>query len=220
MSSQLSERDQAVIELIENDSDGELDAEDYRETIQSLTDRMDEMETEVATLRTKVDTVTNRLFSRVDDLESQVDATGDDDVPPIVRKARMTPEEREDNLSKSEHLAVLLHEFWDEIRWEMGATGTDIHGNDLDTKFGVDTKSKANAKYSPSKLKYRLKEYANHDLHSMQVYRALQRLAKDSGGSEYTKNGRVEIRGGTYEYREVATPDGKDTRRVVWRDAE
>lgn len=176
----------------------------------------------------------DRVCERLDDLEVRLDDTQpvEPDGPPIVQYANIPADERAELLDTSEQIAVTLHVNWRDIAWDLGGGGS-IHGTSLTAdgrlereasqqKVGVDTKAKAAAKYNPSRLKHRLKQRLDRDLQANEVYRGLKRLAKLSGGEEHVDDatGRVRITGGLYEYRERATADNMDVRRVLWRAAD
>jgi hypothetical protein len=50
----------------------------------------------------------------------------------------------------------------------------------------------------------------------MQVYRAMEHVAKLTGGEEHQDEyGRLHIHGGEFEYHEKTTPDGSDTYKIL-----
>lgn len=133
---------------------------------------------------------------------------------PVIQQYANIPEGERDVLSTSEEIAVVLHENWRDIAWKLG---------DADNRrFGVDTKSRANAKHNPSRLRHELRRELDRDFQATEMYRGLKRLAALSGGEEHVNagDGRVHISGGLYEYRERASPDGKHVNRVLWRATE
>lgn len=168
----------------------------------------------------------NRVLARIDELEQRVEAiedgenvTTEPDGPPIVKYAQMSEDDRKEHLGTSDHIAVTLHEYWEDIAWGLGGARDQISGEITERRRGVDTKTKANAKYNPSRLRHRLKQKLDRDFQATEIYRGLRALAKLSGGEEHVDDtaGRVHIVGGWYEYHEKATTDGKDVRRVLWR---
>jgi hypothetical protein len=97
--------------------------------------------------------------------------------------------------------------------------GSNYAGTRNNQRVGVDTKTKANAKYNPSRLKHRLKQALDFEPHHEQLHRGLKRLATATGGEEEidVASSRVLVISGWYEYRELPTADGNETRRVLWR---
>lgn len=170
--------------------------------------------------RTEFKQFADRVFSRLHQLETTTGESIDPDAPVLVYYANM-PEKHHDNLETSKRIAVTLHNNWRDIAWQLGG-GTNVTGDKVQSKVGVDTKTKANAKYNPSLIRHRLKIYCDRDFQMNEVYRGLRQLAKLSGGTEHVDGvaGRVRITGGLYEYQERATADGKDVRRVLWRTTE
>lgn len=160
------------------------------------------------------------LAERVEQLEATVNRLENGQSPPaeddplLYAYAWMVVSGDGESLSTSETIAVTLHRNWDDIAWSLG---------DVDNRrFGVDTKTKANVKYQPSRLRYRLREQLGWDPANIQIYRGLKRLASLSGGEERVdaRSNRVHISGGEYAYREMATADNQDVKRVVWRETE
>jgi hypothetical protein len=155
---------------------------------------------------------TNDLEDRIDELERSPDGVSEH-APPIEYYANIPPEERAELLSTSEQIAVELHTNWEDIAWKLGDA--------THRRIGVDSKTKANAKYNPSRLKQRLKGLLNRDFESIEIYRGLKRLAKLSGGEETTDSAnRVHVTGGLYEYHHRSTIDGRDTKHVLYRSNE
>lgn len=163
------------------------------------------------------------MVDRIDELEQAVNrledklgegAGVDEDAPPLVHYTNIDADEREDLLSTSDIIAVTIHENWCDIAWKLG--------NGRSQRFGVDTKTKANAKYNPSKLRYNLKKELGWGPEWNQIYRGLKRLAKLSGGEEEIdeQSGRARVFGGWYRYEERATLDNSDEKRVLWRATE
>lgn len=166
------------------------------------------------------------ILGRLDELEGRLETlesrgkVPDEDAPTIEHYAAM-PEDEWDELDTSIRIAVTLHENWSDIAWTLGG-GRNYAGNTGEQRYGVDTKTKANVKYQPSKLRYELRRELDRDFQVNEIYRGLRRLAKLSGGTEHvdSRDDRVHITGGLYEYREQSTIDGKDIRRVLWREQE
>lgn len=210
----LTEDDRTFLNTLEtrmDDADGE---DDYEEIVCDLRSTVRELEREFRQYQHRVDDRFGELERRIENLDAD---TVTDHAHPIERYADIPTDEREELLSTSEQLAVVLHEQWADIAWKLGG-GKNYAGKRNGYRYGVDSKTKANAKYNPSQLKYRLQERTDRDLQSTQVYRALKRLAKLSGGDEYVEDGRVKIMGGVYSYEERPTPDNNETRRVLWRN--
>ncbi|AZH25269.1 hypothetical protein [Haloplanus aerogenes] len=204
----LTEDDRQLLDHIDGQIDDADDATEFEEIARELRDTFARHRAEFRQFQHEV---TDRLERLEDGVERD---TAEEDVPVIDRYARMSEAEREDVLSTAEHIAVTLHDNWRDIAWKLGDANN--------RKVGVDTKTKANAKYNPSRLKHRLKQHMDRDLQSTEIYRGLQRLAKLSGGEEHVdaETSRVQIAGGRYEYRERRTADNKETRRVLWRRTE
>lgn len=134
----------------------------------------------------------------------------EDEAPPLVYYARMPEDAREEHLSTSEQIAVELHINWADIAWQLG--------DDSAGRIGVDTKTRANAKHRPSRLRYRLKQLLGRDLDNQEIYRGLKRLASLSGGDEDTdKHGRLHIVGGEYIYQHRPVADASSMKHVLFR---
>ena len=211
----LTERDKQLLDVIDED----IDTAETPEEFERIARRLRE---EIRDLKAKHRQY-DRKFAEIDEqfrmLEHAKNTGLDDDQPPLYYYSQMPPEEREDELTTSELIAVTIHERWSDLAWTLGG-GRNFAGDSAEQRIGVDTRTKANAKHNPSKLKHRLKTTMDRDLRSQEVYRALKKLAKLSGGREYTKDqgSRVEIIGGIYRYEERSTVDGQAMRRVLWRD--
>ena len=211
----LTERDKQLLETIDED----IETADSSEEFERIARRLRE---EIRDLKAKHRQY-DRKFAQIDEQIKMLKRTRntglDDDQPPLYYYTRMPPEEREDELSTSKLIAVTMHERWSDLAWTLGG-GRNFAGDSATQRIGVDTRTKANAKHNPSKLKHRLKTIMDRDLRSQEVYRALKELAKISGGKPYTKEqgSRVEIIGGTYRYEERSTADGQAMRRVLWRE--
>lgn len=207
----LTEEDKALLDHIDDRIDEADDATEFEEVARGL-------QAEFRKFRAEFRKYQNNVENRLHKLESRETVSEDEDQPPIVHYANIPEEDRADHLGTSDLIAVTLFENWEEIAWTLGG-GRNYAGNKQDQKFGVDTKSKANAKYNPSRIKHRLKQFLDQDLQSNEVYRGLKRLASLSGGEEHVDtDGRVHITGGWFAYQERATADNNDVRRVLWRD--
>ncbi|NHX37848.1 MULTISPECIES: hypothetical protein [Halolamina] len=208
----LTEDDEALLDHLEKEGDDDLTVEEVESHVKDLRGDFRELRAQFRKFRRSVD-------DRLDQLEegAQQPREGDDQTPLEVY-LQMDEEDREDELSTSQSIAVTMHEQWADIAWKLGG-GSNYAGEENEQRTGVDTKSKANAKYNPSRLKHRLKKELGWDPASNEVYRGMKALAKISGGEEVVdaSSGRVHVRGGQYEYREMATADGADTKRVLWR---
>lgn len=192
-------RDIAVWEEIGGDPDGlrdppEVTVEVPESLLWELSERVDRLETELAALKNGHDL--------------------NDGITPIEAYAAMLENGDADALTTSQTIAATLHNGWEEIAWQLGD-----HDH---RKIGIDTKSKATVKYQPSRIRYRLRERLGWDPDNKQIYRGLKCLALESGGEERINqsDNRVHVSGGVYEYREMATADNKDVKRVVWRSAD
>lgn len=161
------------------------------------------------------------VLRRLEALEQGDTVQSEPDGPPIIHYSNIPENERAELLATSELIAVTLHDQWESIAWKMGG-GRNYAGQRAEQRYGVDTKTKADVKYNPSKLRHELKLALDRDFQVNEVYRGMRRLAKLSGGEERVNqsDGRVHISGGLYEYREQATADNQDVRRVLWRDDE
>lgn len=205
-----SQRDRDVLKQIDSEIDEAENATELESIARDLRD-------EVARLRAEFRQHKHEVDQRLTALEdgNHTDAGGD--APAIVHYANIPADERPDLLSTSELIAVTLHDEWADIAWKLGG-GSTIHGDSVDSHFGVDTKTKATAKHQPSKLRYELKRSLERDFQVNEIYRGMKRLAKLSGGYEHVgEDGRATIAGGLYKYREVATADNSENRRVLWR---
>lgn len=202
----LTEDDHALLDHLEQDSEEQAEAHirDLRE--------------EVRRLRAKFRKHERRTEKRLQALEDQRSVDDSEDQTLLEIYCQITPEDRDGELSTSESVAVTIHEQWADTAWTLGG-GSNYAGESNDQRVGVDTKTRANAKYNPSRLKHRLKKELGWDPAANQVYRGLKKLAQISGGEEIVDEhtDRVQVMGGLYEYREMATADGTDTKRVLWR---
>lgn len=203
----LDDRDRAVLEHIDQEIDEATDADEFERIARDLRDRVSELRAEFRQFEGEV----NR---RLDALEEGETGSSAEEGPPVVHYADIPEDERGDLLSTSEHIAVTIHDRWDEIAWEIGTM------NDRqERKVGIDTKTKANAKYNPSKIRHRLKVSLDRDFQANEIYRGMRQVAKLSGGVEHVgDHGRSTIAGGLYKYREMTTADNQETKRVLWRD--
>lgn len=164
----------------------------------------------------------DEVLRRLSALESGETCQQEEQGPPIIHYANIPEDERADHLGTSDHIAVTLHDYWDEIAWSMGGVRDQISGELTNRRVGVDTKTKANAKYNPSRLRHRLMQRLDRDFQAVEIYRGMEALAKLSGGEEHVDDvaSRVHITGGLYEYHQKATADGQDVKRVLWRSEE
>lgn len=206
----LTDQDKALLDELEADIDEADTAAEYEEIARDL-------KSEFFNLRTEFRQFQNTVAQRFDELERQIesDTPSDEETFHKIHFYENMPEgEREKQLSTSEQVAITLHENWHEIAWKIGDSDN--------RRFGVDTKTKANAKYNPSQLKHRLKQYVGKDLQSTEIYRGLKQLAKMSGGDEHVEDvtSRVHVMAGIYCYQERPTADNNDVRRVLWRNGE
>ena len=207
----LTDEDRALLDHLDEQTDDELAIEDVEEHVRDLRGELRKQRAEFRKFRRSVE-------QRLEALEDGQQHTDEEESPPLYTYAQLSEEDREEELTTSELIAVTIHEQWADIAWTMGG-GSNYAGERNEDRVGVDTKTTANAKYNPSRLKHRLKKELGWDPASNQVYRALKKLADISGGEEVVDatSGRVHVRGGLYEYREMATADGQDTKRVLWR---
>lgn len=210
--SPLSDEDHALMDHLDQqvkDADGD---DEYEAIIAGL---RSELRQHKAKFRQFERDVQHRLEALEADSGADGDGTDDrESMTDLEMLAQMTPEVWEDQLSTSKVIALTMHANWDEIAWKMGDSDN--------RRVGVDTRTKANAKYNPSKLKYRLKKELDWEPAWEEIYRALKKLADLAGGEEFVddRTGRVQVMGGDYLYNERATPDGKQTKRVLWKAEE
>lgn len=212
-------------------SSPELLTEDDRQLLNAIDEDIDEADTEsefeslAHDLRDEVQNLTLQVRDhdrRLQQLEAAIEdataATDEADGPPLIHYAAIPEHEREDALTTSQYIAVTIHENWDDIAWTLGG-GSNYTGETGPQRRGVDTKTKANAKYNPSRLRHRLKQHLDREVAWNEVYRALKQLAELSGGEERVdeSTGRVHVLGGMYQYEHRATANGSDTKRVCWR---
>lgn len=207
----LTDEDRQLLDHLSDEASDEATIKEVEEHVQDLRAELRRQRAEFRKFRSEVN-------DRLDALESTEELHDRDDRTPLEAYTQLDESDREEELSTSESVAVTIHEQWTDIAWKLGG-GSNYAGEQNATRVGVDTKTTANAKYNPSRLKHRLKKELGWDPASNQVYRGLKTLAKISGGEEVVdvSSGRVHVRGGAYEYREMATVDGSDTKRVVWR---
>lgn len=150
-----------------------------------------------------------RLESELKGLKNGHDLT--DGITPIEAYAAMLENGDVDSITTSQTIAATLYSVWEELAWQLG---------DYDhRKIGIDTKTKGIVKYQPSRLRYRLRERLGWDPDNKQIYRAMRCLAMETDGEERINqsDNRVHVSGGMYGYREMATADNNDVKRVVWR---
>lgn len=195
-----------------------LDEETDDLTVEEVEDHVKDLRAEIRQQRADFRKFRRSVEDRLERLEEGSQQPVEDDSTPLEAYTQIDEDDRENELSTSEFIAVTMHEQWADVAWTMGG-GSNYAGETVETRIGVDTKTTANAKYNPSMLKHRLKRELGWDPASNQVYRGMKTLAKISGGEEVidASSGRAHVRGGEYEYREMATADGQDTKRVLWR---
>lgn len=215
----LSDRDQQVLETIDDQIAEAEDVSDYEQVARDIRNELSDLQMRFRAFQRKQDHRYEKLENRVEAVENG-NATVASEPDPIENLANIPKDKRGDVLSTSEIIAVTLHDEWDDIAWELGG-GSDVHGNRIAGKTGVDTKTKATAKNNPSKLRHLLKVSLERDFQANEIYRGMKRLADLSGGKEHVSDdGRSTIAGGLYKYREVTTADNRENRRVLWRKQE
>lgn len=215
----LSEREKAVLDAAStngrkdptHESDTHTDA--LRSAIIHTRDRDDgqELRRELDELREQVKRDRELRKTFVAKLNRLEDAVEND--PAVVgtttleRLATMDEEDRQETLGPSHQRAVEIYEHWDELAWTAGERGSERL---------METKAVANAKNNPAKIKYRLEKHFDRSFGWNEIYRAMQAVARLSGGQEETTEyGRTKIVGGDFVYEETITADGSDTRRVL-----
>ncbi len=206
----LTDDDKALLEHLDEEAD-DL-------TVEEVEAHVTELRSDIRELRAQFRKYKHAVDDRLERLEQGQQPADDAAQTPLMAYTQIDESDREDELLTSEYIAVTMHENWDDLAWTLGG-GSNYAGQEATRRIGVDTKSKANAKYNPSRLKHRLKQLLGWNPASNEVYRGLQTLAKISGGEEAVDatSGRVHVHGGLYEYREMATVDSADTKRVLWR---
>lgn len=215
----LTEEDKALLDHIGEDIDEAEGEDELQELAEDLREKIRAQRQQIRTLERQFNQFQQSVDQRLSRLEDREAASEKDEVVPLETWMQLDQEAREKELSTSDEIALTLHERWDEIAWTMGG-GSNYAGSQNEQRVGVDTKTKANAKYNPSKLKHRLKTRLGFEPHHEQVRRGLKRLAEATGGEEFVddKAGRTHVVGGWYQYHEKATADGSDTKRVLVRD--
>lgn len=207
----LTEDDRALLDHLDEEIDDADDVAEVKEVAREIREKFARHRAEFRQFQAKTE-------RRLDALEQRQSDTADEDAPELVRYAQFSEEQREDVLTTRQRIAVTLYEEWNEIAWTLGG-GSNYAGTKNNQRIGVDTKTTANAKYNPGKLKHELRRSLGEDLDSNQVYRGMKALADLSGGEEYVdEDGRLHITGGWFVYHEKPTADGNDTKRVVWEE--
>lgn len=203
----LSEADRKLLDHLDQQVEHAEDPEDYEAILDEFSGRFEALLREFRTFQGDVE-------GRLQALEDGNTGATPSDGPVIQQLSTIPEDDRDDVLATSKRIALVLHENWEDISWRLG----DYEQR----RFGVDTKTRANAKYNPSRLRYELKRELDRDLQSTEIYRGMKRLATLSGGEERVdaSTSRVHISGGLYQFREMVTADGADTKRVLWRDEE
>ncbi len=214
----LTDDDRALLDHLEQDIDAADDASELEAIARELRAELRDHQAELRRLETEFQSFQQAVDERLTRLENRQAAGEQDSAVPLETWLQLDADARASELSTSEHIALVLHEHWQDIAWTMGG-GSNYAGTTHEQRVGVDTNTTANAKYNPSRLKHRLKQALDFDPHHEQVYRGLKRLADATGGEEYVDDtaGRTHIVGGWYQYHEKATADGEDTKRVLWR---
>lgn len=210
---ELDDSDEAFLEYITGDGDDLSDEERLEAQVQQLEDENAELREMVTDLRDEV----HGYQEMVKDLAGRVNELGDrvagqdpsdpransfyEDLTTLEKYARMPEDEREELLSTSRQLAVLIFENWTD--W----------AKQLDAGWLINTKPNSNRLYNRSDIKVYLKEASGDDLQSTEVYRAMKQVAKLSVGpdEEYEHvtddYGREHITGGAFEYHDKVNPD-------------
>lgn len=188
------ERDAAVWEAVGGDADElAVDGKDADDDTEYVTrEEYDELQEEVHQLR---DTV-KRLVRQINNQRGD----GFEGLNTLEKYTRMVENGDDESLSASDRRAVAIHRNWDAIAERMA------NGN-----LGVSTKKRSAKAHGPSQLKVDLQNILGEDLQNTQIYRAMKRAAKLSGGTaEPNEYGRTKIVGGIYEYHERTSPDNTD----------
>lgn len=159
--------------------------------LQAALDRIDELEQQVA-----------QQQQRIENMEQ--DASGDD-LTTLERYAAMPPEDREELIGSSERRAVAIFSNW----WDLA--------KETPSGWVVSTERNSKTKNQPSQFKVDLERITGESLQWMQIYRAMHKVAKLSGGEEIRDDyDRLHIQQGAFEYHEKPTPDGdKLIKRLV-----
>lgn len=215
----LTEEDRALLDHLDEDIDEAESEDELEEVARDLREKIREQREQIRNLEQQFNEFQQSVDQRLSQLEERDAAAEKDEVVPLETWLQLDEEAREEELSTSDKIALTIHENWHDIAWTMGG-GSNYAGTRSDQRVGVDTNTKANAKYNPSRLKHRLKKELDFEPHHEQVHRGLKRLADATGGEEEidVSSSRALVIGGWYEYRELPTPDGNDTKRVLWRN--
>jgi hypothetical protein len=202
MSSELSEREEWVLndgEVLERES-----TDDDADVVEVETDLLVRLQSQLAEAEARID----ELEDRVETLETAGSTSPIDDAEDLTtleRYAQIPEEDREELISPSDRRAVAIFEHW----WDLAEK--------TPKGYVVSTRRNSVKKNNPSQFKLDLEGACGEEnLEWMQVYRAMQHVAKLSGGEEHQNDyGRLHIHGGAFEYHEKTTPDGEKTYKVL-----
>lgn len=195
----LDERDQALWEAI---GEGDVDAADLDHG--ELVAAVEQMAEAFAEHQARVDQEIRKLHNRISDIDRKADGKLANEMSTTLGKyVSMGEDNRREVLGKTDRLAVLIYEHWDDF------AETLPNGN-----RGVSTRRNSTAKYNPSRFKQDLQAAAPEDLLNddgdipwANIHPAMMAVATLSGGEPEQQNGRKHITGGVFEFHEHRVPD-------------
>lgn len=153
-----------------------------------------------------------KLRNRLDELEDRIDEIAasprpeedGDDLLPIERYSEKPKDVREHEFNESVVRAVEIFENW----WEVAGK--------TDKGWVASTKRNSVKKNNPSQFKLDVERVTDESLEWVQIYRAMQQLAKLSGGEVHKDDyDRLHIQYGAFEYHERPTPDGEQLYKML-----
>ncbi len=214
----LTDEDRVLLDHIGDNIEAAEDEAELEELAENLREKIRDQRHQIRTLEQQFNEFQQSVEQRLSRLEERQAAGEKDEAVPLETWMQLDDQDRDEELSTSDQIALTIHEHWDEIAWTMGG-GSNYAGTQNKQRVGVDTKTTANAKHNPSKLKHRLKTRLGFEPHQTQIYRGMKRLADATGGEEHVDEaaGRAHVIGGWYKYNEKAVADGSDTKRVLVR---
>lgn len=207
----LTDRDEMVMQAASGGGEGvrpepsKMDRDELEVEVEALREQVDTIQAEFDQFRQDVTQKINQLENAI---EGDVNAVGS---TTLEKYASMPPEVREETISPTEQRAVKIYLHWDEL----------FFGRDDKGRRFVDTQTKANLKHNPSRIKVELRDILDEGLESIEIYRALQMVAKLSGSEETTDSyDRLHITGGDFEYHELPVADNSKLRKVLREENE
>lgn len=143
-----------------------------------------------------------RALERIEELESEVSRgppeDADADLLTVEKFSKNIPKDRrEEVLGPSDRRALAIFENW----WELA--------DKTQKGWVVSTKRNSTKKNNPSQFFVDVRRITDEGLAAEQIYRAMQTLAKLTGGEYHQDDyGRDHVHGGAIEFHERVTPDG------------